>query len=416
MTTHTTALRASFLFDGTSSTLTANPMLIIENGIISAVHLDSAPIPDSAEVIDLPGATLMPGMIDTHVHLCFDASRDPLGRLAATDDDTLLELMADHAQVALRAGVTTVRDLGDRDYQSLTLRGATRFGPLPTIVAAGPPITTPGGHCHFLGGEANGLDEARAAVRDRVERGVDVIKIMASGGNMTPRSSPFDPQFGVAILRAVVDEAHRHGLAVTAHAHAAASVADAVEAGVDGIEHATFMTPDGVDAPEATLNAIAQRRIAVGATLGHLPDTGLEPPPIIASRMNAIRNNLRRLRDAGAVVVVGTDAGIAPVKPHDVLAYAPEQLDEIGMTPVEALWTVSSRAAAVCGLGHRKGRIAAGYDADILAITGDPTQHPSAVRNVSAVFAGGQRIPGAGDRAGLGARSRRPRPVAGFPA
>jgi len=303
--------------------------------------------------------------------------------------------MAEAARRALHAGVTTVRDLGDRGYLALDLRDtgpAGRAGPLPAIVAAGPPITTPGGHCHFLGGAASGERGLRAAVRERAERGVDVIKVMASGGNLTPGSLAHEPQFGIASLRAIVDEAHHHGLPVTAHAHSAKSIADAVAAGVDGIEHATFMTADGVDAPETVIRAIAARRIAIGWTVGRDPARPGPVPPQIASRMAALITARRRLYESGALLVPGSDAGVTPAKPHDVLRFAPDDMAAAGLSPVEILWAMTSRAAQACGLGHRKGRIAAGFDADILAVDGNPLADLAAIRRLHAVYAGGRAV------------------------
>jgi imidazolonepropionase-like amidohydrolase len=212
---------------------------------------------------------------------------------------------------------------------------------------------------------------------------------MASGGNMTVDSCPYEPQFGVEFLRAVVDEAHGRRLPVTAHAHSAQSIADAVAAGVDGIEHATFMTATGVDASDDVIRALTEQRIAIGSTVGREPGHEGAPPPAIASRMAALIAARRRLYQSGALVVAGSDAGIGPSKPHDVIRFAPDELVESGLSTVEALWTVTSRAAEVCGLGHRKGRIAVGFDADILAIDGDPLQDVSAVRRLQAVYARG---------------------------
>jgi imidazolonepropionase-like amidohydrolase len=391
-----TVLRAAWLFDGLSSALIPDPVVVIDGTTICAVTSGGI-APGGAAVIDLAGATLLPGLVDTHVHLAFDASADPVGGLARRGDAEVAQAMARAARAALQGGVTTVRDLGDRGYLSLELRG--RPG-LPTIVAAGPPITTPGGHCHFLGGAtAPTAGGVRAAVREHAARDVDVIKIMASGGNLTPGSRQDLAQFPSDVLRAAVDEAHRLGLGVTAHAHAVTAIADAVAAGVDGLEHVTFWTEDSVDAPAHLIRMIAGQQIAVGATVGLVPVPGAGgPPPAVADRRPAIIANLRRLYEAGASMVAGTDAGLAPMKPHDVVRHAPPMLRQLGFGPAEALRAITSVAAGVCGLGHCKGRIAPGFDADILAVDGDPVADPGALHHIRAVYARGVAVQGAGLR------------------
>ncbi|MEV4513298.1 amidohydrolase family protein [Dactylosporangium sp. NPDC049525] len=387
----TTVLRAAWLFDGTADTLMPDPTVILDGGTITAVGT-ALSVPDGATVVDLGAATILPGLVDAHVHLAFDASADPVGNLAARDDAEALTAMTAAARHAARGGVTTVRDLGDRGYLSLGLRAAAAGDPsLPTIVASGPPITSPGGHCHYLGGAAvTGDDGIRAAVRERADRGADIIKIMASGGNLTPGSLPEVSQFGPGELRAAVDEAHRLGLPVTAHAHGTQAIVDALAAGVDGLEHVSFMNADSVDAiPDAVLAAIVSRRVVVGMTLGVKPVPGMAPPPAVLSRMPLMLAGLRRMHDAGALMIAGTDAGIGLIKPHDALRWAVAHLAQVGMTPAGALRAATSVAAAACGLGERKGRVAAGFDADILAVDGDPLQDPSALHRIRAVYVRG---------------------------
>lgn len=386
------ALRAGMLFDG-SSVRRPGTVLISEGRIVD-VDVSGTPPPATATVVDLgPGTCLLPGLVDAHVHLVFDASKDPIETLAAAGDAEVLEAMRAAARRMLRAGITTVRDLGDRSFLSLALRAETAERPDagPHIVAAGPPITTLGGHCHFLGGVAVGAEALRAAVRERAERGCDVVKVMASGGNMTEGSSPYDSQYTAADLRTIVDEARRFGLPVAAHAHAPTAIADALAAGVATLEHVTFMSRDGVDADPALLSTIAAGDAFVSVTYGVMP-TNFPMSPVMASRLEDMLAAQRVLYKRGAGIVVGSDAGIAPSKPHDVLPYSPTMLIDLGMSPTEALSTITSVAAQAIGLAGRKGRLGAGADADVLAVNGDPLQDVSRLRDVRAVFRAGVQV------------------------
>jgi imidazolonepropionase-like amidohydrolase len=384
------AVRAARLFDGVSRAVRNGPLVVIEGDRVVSVA-DGGPAPDGVPVLDLGDVTLMPGLIDTHVHLAFDASQDPVASLAARDDPSAISSMKVAATTAARGGVTTLRDLGDRDYLSLDMR---ELPGLPTVVCAGPPITTPSGHCHYLGGAAEpGAAGMRRAVREHAERGVDVIKVMASGGHLTEGTDPARGQFTLEELRAAVDEAHACDLPVTAHAHAPESVALAVQADVDGLEHATFWTEEGVDAPAKTIRDIGDRGIVVGASAGFVLDGNRGLDADFELRLPGIIDVMQRLHQAGAKVVPGTDAGINPTKPHDVVRHALEQMVALlGIPPFEALLTATSQAAEICGLGHRKGRVAPGYDADLVAVGGRPLTDISHIHDIRAVYVRGTEV------------------------
>jgi imidazolonepropionase-like amidohydrolase len=384
-------LRAGQVFDG--ERVRGASGVVIQDGKITGLDTGGTQAPAGAEVADFGADTcLLPGLIDAHVHLAFDASADVVASLAACDDYALSDRMEAAAARMLRAGVTTVRDLGDRRYLSLKLRQLPGAAALPHILAAGPPVTTRGGHCWFLGGEAEGQAALRAAVRERAQRGCDVVKVMVSGGNLTAGSAPHQSQYDLAALRAVVEEAHRAGLPAAAHVHGAQAVADAVEAGFDTLEHVTFFTADGVSADPALLDRIAASGVVVSVTAGAIPG-GPAPHPAIAPRMTAIAANHRRMFRAGATMVPGTDAGVTPGKPHDVLPYALQALvDRIGMTPVQALRSATSIAAKAIGLAGTKGRISPGADADLLVIRGNPLADIASATRVAAVYRAGVKV------------------------
>ncbi|WKU44020.1 amidohydrolase family protein [Streptomyces sp. VNUA116] len=396
------AIRAAKLFDGIGPGTVERPAVLVEGGRITGV-VPGGSVPAQARLVDLGRATLLPGFVDTHVHLAFDASEDAVGRLRAAGDDELQGRMRAAARATLAAGVTTVRDLGDRGYLALRIRDETAKDPTagPTVLASGPPLTTARGHCWFLGGRAEGVDGIRAAVRERAGRGVDVVKVMVTGGDLTPGSDPFHVQYGHAELLAAVREAHRHGLPITAHAHSAAGIADAVAAGFDMVEHCFFVTEitdesdetdPGVDYDRRVLDDMVRLGVVASLTLGSLPG-GPPPPPRIARRIPGLVAGLAAMREAGVAVVCGSDSGIFPAKAHGSHPYSIAAMVETGFTPLEALRAATSAAARACGVACRKGCIAPGFDADLVAVAGDPLADITAVHAVTAVFREGTRVP-----------------------
>ncbi|MEV6971012.1 amidohydrolase family protein [Hamadaea sp. NPDC051192] len=381
------ALRAARLFDGEHAALLEQPVVLVEQGRVVAAASGLEP-PVDAEVVDLGDVTLLPGLVDGHIHLTFDAGADPVGRFDRVDDADLLAGARVAAERALQAGVTTVRDLGDRNYVTLGLRDDPT---LPRILSAGPPITSMKGHCWFLGGEALGVDGVRRAVRERAERGVDVVKVMATGGELTAGTQPHLAQFGLAAMRAAVEEAHRAGLPITAHAHGAPGIFNAASAGFDSVEHCSFTTETGASADAGVIQALLANGVTVSATLGHLP--GFTLPPRIAALIPQLSGVFHQIREAGVPVVCSSDAGIGPAKPHDCLPYgAGEMVNLLGYTPVEALRSMTSRAADLCRVGDRVGRIQPGHDADLLAVAGNPLADVAALHDVVGVWRLGTRV------------------------
>lgn len=386
-------IRAARLWDGTSDRLVEEPVVAIDaDGRIEAVT-SGGEAPTDAETIDLGDVTLLPGLIDGHQHLMFDASLDPVGRLDTVDDAEALDGMRIAASVALNAGITTVRDLGDRNFLTIALREeyAAAPGSGPRLLSAGPPLTTPRGHCWFFGGGATGVDAIREGVRARAERGVDVLKVMATGGEMTEGTHSYQSQFSIEELRAAVDEAHGLGLKVTAHAHGVDGIANVIAAGVDLIEHCSFLIPEGVLVDEEVLGRLVDSGITVSMTLGQVPGQPIRPR--MAVLLPLILEAMGQMRAAGVPTVCSSDAGIGPAKPHDVLTYSVQTaVEAVGATPVDALRMVTSGAAVACGIEDRAGQIAPGFDADLLAVEGDPLTDVTALRRVAAVFRAGHRV------------------------
>jgi len=373
-------IRAARLFDG--DRFVDRPTLLVEAAEVVAVGEE---LPESVEIVDLGGATVLPGFVDCHQHLVFDGVGTLERQVSGVSDDALVARARTAARRALEGGVTTLRDLGDRGFVTLALRGDPT---LATIVAAGPPITPPGGHCWYLGGECADPSMLAAAVAERVERGCDVVKIMVTGGAMTPSYPLWQNQFSSDDVRLVVDLAHGAGLPVAAHCHGVDGISTAVDVGVDTIEHCSFFTESLECAPPpALLDRLVASGIALSATWG----VTTEPvrPPHWETAVPLIRGALGSVHRAGGVVVVGTDAGIYAQKPHDVLPYALPTMIAAGLTAVEALRAITGVAADVCRRPE-KGRLTPGRHADIVAVDGDPLTDSAALTRPVAVWREGR--------------------------
>ncbi|MBT8223939.1 MAG: amidohydrolase family protein, partial [Dactylosporangium sp.] len=338
-------VRAAHTFDG-KRFLPGGAQVHVDGDRIAAIRPHHTPIPDGQPVFERPDATLMPGLIDTHVHLVAGGEPDALAldaeRSAAEREHIIRRSLLEQ----VRAGVTAVRDLGDNRFAVLerTVRDDEA-----SVVGSGPPITSPGGHCAALGGQASGERALRAAVARRHERGAQIIKLIVSGGAMTAGSDLLRLQFDVASVRIVIDEAHRRGVPVTAHAHSVPSVEACLAAGIDAIEHCTCLTAGGIQTPDTVIDGLAEHRIRVCPTFGRLPTLPPSPQAIEVMRRTGMTLEARfaqvgRFHAAGVPLAVGSDAGIHPAKPHGVLAYAVDELVRSGLPVDVAVATATSTA------------------------------------------------------------------------
>jgi imidazolonepropionase-like amidohydrolase len=401
------AIRCSRLFTGQQ--FGEGPAtVLLDQGKIVGVETGHVDLDESWQVVDYPDATVLPGLIDTHVHLVGDSGMGALDRAPGLSDDELDAVITEGLRLQLAAGVTTVRDLGDLRYAVVNRRDVQRAGrrrePEPTIVASGPPLTSVGGHCYFLGGEVGTRTQISRAIVERAECGVDVVKVMASGGITTPGTDVMGTQFSADEMQLMVELAHEAALPVTAHAHSLAAVEQSVDAGVDCIEHCSCLTEKGSELSEELVARIVDRDIAISGVLNPIAQMDLsQAPPAIQKLIAATgltreqlreprAERLRRLHAGGVRIVTGIDAGIGPLVAHGNLHRGVSQLEDAGFSPGEAVAAATSEAARVCGLKHRKGLLRKGYDADLIVVDGDLRTDLTALQRVRLVVLAGKSV------------------------
>jgi imidazolonepropionase-like amidohydrolase len=402
------AIQCSRLFDGETFSPGAATVLIEENMIV-AVESGFPTLGEQWEVRRYSDATVLPGLIDTHVHLVGNSRPGALDRVPGMSDDELDRVISEGLERQLAAGVTTVRDLGDRRYSVVDRRDRQRTGNRataePTILASGPPLTKPAGHCYYMGGVVDGPDAISAAIRERAERKVDVVKVMASGGMSTPGTDVMRTQFTSDEMRMIVAQAHAAGMLVTVHAHGLPAVEQAVATSVDSIEHCTCLTDKGFELSDELIDQIATKGIAVS---GVIPPPKLDfnqaPPAVreMAAKMGVSPQQIRELRadmmrrmhQQGVRIVTGIDSGLNPWLAHGNLHIAFALLAESGFSPAEVLAAATSLAAKTCGVEDRKGFLHSGYDADLIVVDGDLGSQPIAPLTIRSTLLRGNLISG----------------------
>lgn len=399
--------KAARLFDGKSDALAVPGVVVVDGDRVVAAGPRTA-VPDGAEVIDLGDATLMPGLMDAHTHLTGELSddwnRDELDGFKKTIPEQAFDTVA-WARRTIEAGFTTVRDLASHDFLDVGLRNAIRAGKLtgPRMLVAVHALSSRGGHCDITAGYRAGLlpepgpadgvvagpDQARDAVRFNAKHGADVIKVCASGGVLSLVDKVDSPQLTQAELDAIVDEAHALGRRAAAHAHGSEAARRAVMAGIDSIEHGTFLTDD-------VLQLMKQKGTALVVTPLPCMEENLKKagaPEAVQQKAAAaaakVADLFARAQKAGVTIAFGTDACVCP---HGTQWRQMVYMVEHGMKPLAVLRSATSVDANLLGLGDRLGTLEPGRTADLVAVRGDPTQDMAKMRSVVLVVKAGEVI------------------------
>ena len=401
-----TLIYAARLIDGRAPKPASDVTLVVADGRISRIVPGFMAPQDGQRVVDLRKYTVVPGLMDMHTHLMSQHSKEAYTEKFFMEDSEYALRSTVYARLTLLAGFTTVRELGDNGVNSIALRRAIREGWIigPRIYTAGKSLATTGGHADPSNGQKgrfredpgpvdgviNGPDEARKAVRQRYKDGADLIKLTATGGVLSLAASGQNPQFTTAELQAIVETAKDYGMTVAVHAHGAEGMKRAVLAGVDSIEHGTYMTEEimGLMKDRGTFwvptNMAGEWVAKKAAQPGYFPEV---VRPKAAAIGPAIRSTFQKAYQSGVKIAFGTDSGVSV---HGENAHEFELMVEGGMPPMEAIQSATLQAARLLKIEDTLGTLEAGKLADVVAVDGDPLQDISVMKKVVFVMKEGQ--------------------------
>jgi len=401
------AIKAGRLLDVRSGKYLDNQIILIEGDRVKEI----GPAADLAtrlaagtRLIDLSRYTVLPGLIDAHTHLTFAPGSTSYRGLGISIPREAL-VGARNARVTLEAGFTTVRNVGARGFADIALRDAINAGdvPGPRIVASGPALSISGGHgdINLLApefhvssdGVANGVDGVTAKVREDIKYGADVIKFMATGGVLSEGDNPALEQYSPEEMRAIVATAHGLGRKVAAHAHGALGIKDAVLAGVDSIEHGSFINEEDIQLMKDRGTYLVPTLYLMDWFMDNYVKLGLTEGMVAKAKvvMPAARENVARAFHENVKVAFGTDAAVYP---HGLNAHEFAVMVKLGLTPLASIQAATINAADLLGWSDRVGSLDPGHYADLIAVEGDPLHDVTVLENVKFVMKGGQAVKG----------------------
>jgi imidazolonepropionase-like amidohydrolase len=398
------AIKAGRILDVRSGNFLTGQIVWIESGKIKAIGTASEispKLPPGIHIIDLSNATVLPGLIDCHTHLTMTPySMGPGGLHASYPRQALTG--ARNARVTLEAGFTTVRNLGAFGYSDVALRDAINAGdvPGPRMLVSGPPLSITGGHAdeNFLGpqfhfsddGVADGADVIKK-VREDIKYGADVIKFMATGGVLSEGDNPALEQYSPEEMKMIVETAHGLGRKVAAHAHGELGIRNAVLAGVDSIEHGSYINDEDIQLMKQRGTYLVPTVYLEDWLMQNVTALGLTPNMIEKAKtvLPIAQRNLSRAFQSGVKIAFGTDAAVYP---HGLNAHEFQKMVEMGMTPLASIQAATVNAADLLGWSDRVGTLEPGKFADLIAVDGNPLEDVTILQHVRFVMKAGEVI------------------------
>jgi len=383
------------LVDVENEEIIEDAVFTVEDDKFNFVGNSEKDVDDFDEVVNFGGKTVIPGLIDAHIHSLFDASGDPFGSLEAESASMITLKAANFMKKTLEAGIVAIRDMGGVDYLEMGLNEAIKSGLSkgPRMQLSGKLITMTGGHGHQFGREVDSPHEARKAAREQLKNGVDLIKIMATGGVMTEGVQPGAPQLTEEEMRAAIIEAHKAERKTATHAQGVEGIKNALRAGIDSIEHGIFLDDEAIE-------LMVHNDVFLVPTLAApywIIDAGVEKgvPEFAVEKSKAVieshAKSFQKAREAGVKIAMGTDAG-TPFNKHGKNKFEIKMMVENGMKPIEAIKAATMGGAELMELTDKLGSISEGKLADMVVVDGKPDQDIEDIYEVAEVYKEGKRV------------------------